>query len=209
MGTRFTKRRIAKPDDARLKFFTRELYAKFNSIDDRVANEADEEWEQAIEDYRGHLRRIKSKLPLGARRLTKVSLHDAELIDKPRTCASGQWGRIAIVGGMTIEKSTIHLLKYELAAGIERIHCDVAWPFSNVQVQWLYDELDISNEHKDCFIHRILFSDGSVVVVPFKDAQVQTWPSELLQDLMPPKHPTNRKKVRDDFGRQSRAITSN
>src|SRR4051794_26212152 len=96
----------AKPNDTRLKFFTRELYSKFCSEEDAIANDADEEWEEAIEAYKRHLRRIEKRLPKGARALEKISLHDAYLIGDPAT--SGDLGRIAVAGGLTNDQSTIH-----------------------------------------------------------------------------------------------------
>jgi hypothetical protein len=179
----FMKRTNGKPSDARLKYFTRELYLKSNSREDVVANEAEEEWERAIHGYQKRLRQIKSKLPPEARMLTKMSLHDAELVGKPLESASGQWGLIAVCGGMGIGKSTIHLLRYELVDRMERISQDAAWPFSNKQVSWLYDEVDLSAQHKGRFVHRILFSDGGVVVVLFKNVKIDKWPFELLQRL--------------------------
>jgi len=177
------KQTTSKPDDLDLKYFTRELYAKCNSTDEEVVDRAEAEWEKAIKDYRGHLRQLQPKLPRGARLFEKISLHDAELIDEPRASASGQWGRIAVAGGMVFDKSTIHLLRYELTDRIRRVRHKVAWPFSRKQVQWLYDEIDISGELGGCFVHRILFSDGSIALMPFKDVHIQAWPSELLQGI--------------------------
>jgi len=63
------KRPIVKPADETLKFFTRELYVRFNSSDPKIADQANDEWEAAIAEYRSHLRRLKKTLPEGAREL--------------------------------------------------------------------------------------------------------------------------------------------
>jgi hypothetical protein len=41
------------------------------------------------------------------------------------------------------------------------------WPFSKRRREWLYDEIDIAPNNRDGFVHRILFSDGEVLEVPF------------------------------------------
>lgn len=199
------KRRTARPDDARLKFFTRELFTRFNADDDALADQADEEWERATEAYQTHLRKIVKKLPRGARALERISFHDAELVGEPHTSASGEWGRIAVAGGMAFEKSMIHLLKYELDDRIEQLRHNVAWPFSPKQVHWLYDEIDVSDENKDSFIHRILLSDGSIVVVRFKDVEIHKLPSEFFEGLALPDF-TAKKKNKAKHGRELRAI---
>ena len=42
-----------------MKFFTPELYQRFNSPDDGVADHADQEWEQALQDYERHLQGLR------------------------------------------------------------------------------------------------------------------------------------------------------
>jgi hypothetical protein len=41
------------------------------------------------------------------------------------------------------------------------------WRFSKLQEQWLYDEVDMMNDRKGPFVHRILFSTGITLEIPF------------------------------------------
>ena len=41
------------------------------------------------------------------------------------------------------------------------------WRFSKLQEQWLYDEVDLMNDHRGPFVHRILFSTGITLEIPF------------------------------------------
>jgi len=37
----------------------------------------------------------------------------------------------------------------------------------NFQEQWLYDEVDLMNDHRGPFVHRILLSTGITLEIPF------------------------------------------
>jgi hypothetical protein len=41
------------------------------------------------------------------------------------------------------------------------------WRFSKLQEQWLYDEVDMPKDPRGPFIHRILFSTGVTLEIPF------------------------------------------
>ena len=41
------------------------------------------------------------------------------------------------------------------------------WRFSKLQEQWLYDEVDMLDDSRGPFIHRILFSTGVTLEIPF------------------------------------------
>jgi hypothetical protein len=45
-----------------MKYFTPELYAKINSQDDDLADQADAEWESALRRYRCHFNKIEPAL---------------------------------------------------------------------------------------------------------------------------------------------------
>src|SRR3954467_10228942 len=63
-----------------MKFFTPELFLKFNSSDHEVADRADEEWEEAIGAYRKHLDGLSDQMPSQVKQLANLCLHDAELL---------------------------------------------------------------------------------------------------------------------------------
>src|SRR4051794_32832671 len=58
-GRRLVTRSMKHPTERRfegtMKFFTPELYLRYNSPDDAEADRADEEWEEALRAYRDHL----------------------------------------------------------------------------------------------------------------------------------------------------------
>jgi hypothetical protein len=75
------KHPTAKRPKTGLRYFTPELYLRFNSANDVDADEADDAWEQAIRDYHSHLDRIRPDMPPRVREFAeKICLHDAELI---------------------------------------------------------------------------------------------------------------------------------
>ena len=74
------KRRTEKPSDSPMRFFTPELYVRFNSADDAEADVADAEWESAVAAYRRHLDGLRDRIPMQVRALADLCLHDAELL---------------------------------------------------------------------------------------------------------------------------------
>jgi len=167
------KRPIVKPSDNTLKFFTPELYVRFNSSDPEVADRANDAWEAALDAYRAHLRRIQKDLPPGAQELSKTCLHDAELLDPNKPIElSPDLGLIAAAQRSAGEMWQTHLIIYSLAGKVHT--CQVReWPFSRKQPHWLYDEFD-KGPAKDVGIHRILWSSGSVVAVPFRGVALRS-----------------------------------
>src|SRR5438874_13783984 len=62
---------IEKPSEQVMRFFTPELYLKFNSSNDGEADQADEAWEAAIRAYRHHLKGVRDKMPSQVVRLSE------------------------------------------------------------------------------------------------------------------------------------------
>jgi hypothetical protein len=165
--TLFMKHLIATPSNNQMKFFTPELYVQFNSSDPAVADRANDAWENALNAYRIHLRRIEKDLPPGSRELSKTYLHDAELLDPRKPIAlSSEVGLIAATQRTAGKVWQTHLVIYSLTG---KVHTSQVreWPFSRKQAHWLYDELDAGSA-KGVGIHRILLSNGTVVAVPFR-----------------------------------------
>jgi hypothetical protein len=63
-------------------FFTPELYRRFNSQDDEIALAADAEWEAAIVRYRQHLASLYEKMPSQVMEVSKLCLHDGEMLQR-------------------------------------------------------------------------------------------------------------------------------
>src|SRR5689334_16436410 len=73
------------PSEQVMRFFTPDLYIKFNSPDDDEADRADEASEAAIRAYRHHLDGLRDRMPSQVRKVAELCLHDAELLacDQP------------------------------------------------------------------------------------------------------------------------------
>src|SRR5437867_2658966 len=69
-----------KPSEQVMRFFTPELYLKFNSSNEEEADQADEAWEAAIRAYQLHLDSVRDRMPSPVVRLTELCLHDAEVL---------------------------------------------------------------------------------------------------------------------------------
>ena len=52
------------------------------------------------------------------------------------------------------------------------------WPFSLLRTHWLYDEIDLERRQPELYWHRIMWSDGRVVAIPFFDVIVQVFSSQ-------------------------------
>jgi len=66
----------------------------------------------------------------------------------------------------------VQLLGYFLAGRAKLHPPPSSWPFSAERKHWLYDELEAPAGAAGPFTHRILFSDGNVLEVPFRDVLV-------------------------------------
>ncbi len=185
MATPSMKPKTEKPPEQIMRFFTPDLYVRFNSPDDDEADRANAEWEKAIEEYEHHLATFKDRLPTPVRKLAELSLHDAEVLTRVEEIqAGGQqmffdlpvpfpfpvWTAIAIVTVKDEEK--IRSLIYCLWDRIRTHTFEDGWSFSKEREHWLYDELDVISTTRvpiihGAFIHRILLSTGVVLEIPF------------------------------------------
>ena len=169
-----------------MRFFTPELFIKFNSPDDEEADRADEEWETAIRKYRSHLEKIRDKMPSQVEELAGLSLHDAELLD--REPPSEQFLAVSAGSPLSAWKEPdhrqfpfwygfvvlslqldgeIYSLFYILSDRVRSQQAIKSWPFSKQQTHWLYDEVDVAPIGPGMFLHRVLLSDGTVIEIPF------------------------------------------
>lgn len=170
------KQPTEKPAEQVMRFFTRELYRQFNAPDDEEADRANAMWETAIEKYRQHLDDIRDRMPSQVRKLTDICLHDAEvlalnqesqaLIPPPEpSWPVPFWSAIAILS--LRHEGKVWSLIYLLWDRVREHPAPGDWPFSKTAKHWLYDEVDLAADRRGMFLHRILFSDGGVLEVPF------------------------------------------
>ncbi len=167
-----------------MRFFTPELFLKFNSSDDEVANAADAEWEVAIQEYRRHLDGLRDQMADQVRRLAGIDLHDAELLAIEQTSEPfflppsfepfPLWSGLAILSLKQGEK--IVSLIYMLWDRMQKHSPEEAWPFSGLRTHWLYDEVDVAPLRPGLYLHRVLLSDGIVLEIPFSSVLVHSIP---------------------------------
>ena len=174
MGIPFMKPQTARLPEPTMRFFTPELFVRFNAADDEKADEANDAWESALSAYREHLDAIRDQMPSQVRKLAELCLHDAELVayDQafPFELFPPFWSAMAIVS--VKHDSRITSLIYLLGDRIREHASSDDWPFSKARTHWLYDEVDLAPSHRGGFLHRVLLSDGRVLEIPFLSALV-------------------------------------
>lgn len=160
-----------------MQFFTPDLYVRFNSPDDKIADEANDQWEEAIAKYRKHLDRLSAKLPGPVHRLAELCLHDAEIVameedggvvqstDGVETISPTPGVQIGILSAR--QESKAFSILYVLAGDIHEQAVPQDWPFSAGSKHLLYDEIDIDGDDPSQFVHRLLLSDGRVLEIVF------------------------------------------
>jgi hypothetical protein len=167
-----------------MKYFTPELYLRFNSSDEKEADLAEVAWDNAIQSYKRRLKDNRSKMPPNVRTLAEKScFHDAVVLGW-QTHQQGNTRRaetpkfVAIFLQQGNEAIVLHYFLWALPKESKRRK---NWPFSQDHKHWLYDEVDIADNvvHADpCydFVHRILWSDGSELEIPFADVIINRFP---------------------------------
>ena len=164
-----------------MKYFTPELYHQFNSFDVDEAERADEAWDRAEAAYKERLARIRVHMPSQVVRLSELCLHDALVVSRVEQAEpvgeldffNGNhpfplpfvWTAVAIIS-VTLGEEVISLI-YSLSDHTNTRECPEGWRFSKLQEQWLYDEVDLMNDHRGPFVHRILLSTGITLEIPF------------------------------------------
>src|SRR5438552_446105 len=79
-----------------MKYFTPELYLRFNSRDPAEVAKAHDNWEDALEGYREHLRRISSEMTANVRETAEsLCLHDADYLGMAVVPLPDQGGSLA------------------------------------------------------------------------------------------------------------------
>ena len=174
------KPHIEKLSDHEMRFFTADLFLNFNSPDDQIADRADEEWEVATRSYQEHLDRMGEQMPTPVRKLAGLCLHDGELLADDQLVDPFLPENLPPWSGITIlsirREDEIVLLIYVLGDPVKKHEPDEAWPFSRRRTHWLYDEVDLVPDSQGLFVHRILFSDGSTLKIPFISVLVHNIP---------------------------------
>jgi hypothetical protein len=168
-----------------MRFFTPELYLRYNSPDDAVADRADEEWEAALREYMSYLAQHSQDMNERVRELAQnANLHDAELLsvqeDLPESPLPLRFWPLPIATISVEQDGIITNMVYLLWSEVEQMPPASNWPFSECRKHWLYDEVEVEPQHAHWrrYWHRILWSDGSVMSVPFFDVIIHTFSTE-------------------------------
>jgi hypothetical protein len=154
-----------------MKYFTPERWLRLQHDDRDVFNQAMEDWEQAIDDYRTY---INANLTSRSRDLytfaTGVSLHDAALIE------SWKEGKQLCLLLRPEGKSGNVLLTYTLVEDPVSIPWVLPPSFAPHRPQplWMYDEIEVepatnasSSRMNRVYRHWVLFNNGWEVCVRF------------------------------------------
>jgi hypothetical protein len=177
-----------------MHYFTPELYQQLNSFDVEEAERADEAWDRAEAAYKERLASIRDHMPSQVVRLSELCLHDAlvasrvELTEPMGAVPFSKgpvplplpflWTAVAIVS-VTAGEEVISLI-YSLSDHTSTKEAPANWRFSKLQEQWLYDEVDMVNDHRGPFVHRILFSTGVVLEIPFTSVIIHRFPMPAI-----------------------------
>lgn len=157
---------MSQPDDPRselgMRYFTPELVLELNSPDSDAVDDAMERWEKAVRAYRKSVEKIQRQMPLHSRAIADLPLHDWNLVRVVQDAA----GPVLSATIVLRHNDNLVILDYALTGKLQRIDSPRGWSLSKRRVHWLYDELDKVND-QGSFIHRVLFSDGTTLLVPF------------------------------------------
>jgi hypothetical protein len=178
------------PSEHRMQFFTPELYRRYNSQDDNIALAADDEWEKAIARYHQHLDALRTEMPSPVIELSKLCLHDGEIVQRqeqlhPLSIGTSEawpgppqllplWYGLATVA-VRLDNELVTLL-YFLRDHMTEQPAARDWPFSNEREHWLYDEVHEQRGAPGRFTHLILLSNGVVLNIPFGTVLISRYP---------------------------------
>jgi len=166
-----------------MKFFTPKLYLQFNSPNERLASAAEDAWEIALERYSQHLESLTASMPPSVKQLAALNLHDADFLSfetlefpvVPQTMPDVPEG--PSLAALSVKpRDEILTLIYVLWDFVQVHPRPRNRLFSRKQVHWLYEELDVAEADSTRFVHRILLSDGRILVIPFVTAALHRIP---------------------------------
>jgi len=170
-----------------MRFFTPDLFLRFNSEDDEVADAAHEEWELLTAEYHHNLKKVLRNASESIRKLSDLCFHDAEVYDLSFDPSGRGGSHPAYIAGprippfvsrptpatmrLTLGNQSVCLI-YFLWDGLIHNSPVPNWPERQRSLLWLYDEIDEIWSNFGMYVHRILFSNGFIVEIPFYDVMI-------------------------------------
>jgi hypothetical protein len=152
-----------------MKFFTPELYLRFNSPDRSTAEQAEEDWEKALTKYRKHLHKIRPRMTKSVGEIAEtLCLHDFTYLGMNVSPILEHGGALAAVMLRNGAKDLI--LAYFLSEEPLAQEASESWPFSKDKVHWLYDEFDVRPD--GAFQHEVLLSNGHILTLRFHELRL-------------------------------------
>jgi hypothetical protein len=146
---------------------------QLNSDDAEAVERSMTGWERALGEYKKAVRPVARELPLHSRRLLELSLHDWKLVTiKPSRIPPAGRSPARLI--MVLEHhNDLTVLSYALTQKLRRLNTPKEWPMgSRDHVYWLYDEVELGGSDQQSFVHRVLFSDGTTLIVPFSSCDI-------------------------------------
>jgi hypothetical protein len=157
-----------------MKYFTPELLERVASLDDDVADDAQDEWERAIVRSNRHWQKIKKAFPAAVRRFEEdhVCLHDAQVLRMGR-----DGDTFVMVLEMEPPSRNLVVLTFTLDGEPEIDPRALPAQREHEFVTWLYEEWDLDRGKRCRF--DVLLSNGWSVRLCFREFQYLILPPIL------------------------------
>ena len=165
-----------------MKYLLPELHVQLNSANDDLADAAEEAIDLASEQYNRHWEAIKPHLPASVVRFyDEQFLHDADIFGPARLPGTGglSGGEVVIIAQQinSLNADYLNTLAFLYYTITEEPRVEIPVPsdaFHRGQPHWIWDEFDIVEP--GVFAHSILYSDGRVVTIRFRDFRYEIAP---------------------------------
>ena len=152
-----------------MKYFTPDLHTRSCSLDDKVADKAQAEWDLVLNKYEKRIEKIRGELPAGFKKLCgELHLQDANLV-----CLLRQGDTCMLVLRLEPPSKDIVLLTYALTRD-PIIDTDVLpRDVRSSRAHFMYDEIAVVRRNgRKAFAHSILFSSGLQLELTCRDVEV-------------------------------------
>ena len=155
-----------------MKYFTDDLINRFQSEDDEIADAADEEWEQAAEEYLKYINTIKEHMPNEWNDIPYQ--HDAKIIVVTETEDT-----FMMIMRMDVPPRGLYMLEYSLIEPVEKVMGAKLEKSSDVY--WLYNEITLLDT-KPTWQENLRCSNSTELVIKFDKLKITKLPELKFYD---------------------------